>query len=153
MPASAARVVSSGSRLDRLDDAANGQNPVERRRLRRHALADRVEGGDHLGEHVLVDADTSGAGVVLGDQAGLDVAARQAGRDALAGGQLDVLEAGGQAQADIEALAVDAAHLPGPAIGLAGAVGAGKSGHAAERHRRPLSPPESFGRLAPSARI
>ena len=46
-----------GLALDRLDHTANGQNAVERRRRRPStARAHPLHGGDHLGQHVLIDA-------------------------------------------------------------------------------------------------
>ena len=105
-----------GIAFDRLDHTANGENPVERRRRRRHPLAHPLHGGDHIGQHVLVDAYAGRARFMLGGKAGLDVAAGQARGDSLAGRRLDLVEARRHPQADVEALAVDAAHLPGPAI-------------------------------------
>ena len=72
-------------------------------------------------------------GFALDGQAGGDVAALQALAGGFAQGGLEGVPAGGQAEAQVEAAAVDAAQLPGPGEAVGTAFGAGKSGHRGER--------------------
>jgi hypothetical protein len=117
-----------------LDDAADGEDAVEGRRLDGKARTDALHRGKHVGKSGLVDAQALRGRIRFQRQGGLDVAAGEALAAALADLRLERLVAGRQAEAELEALAVDAAHLPRPAHAARRAVGAGKSRHACERH-------------------
>ena len=95
----------------------------------------RCHGGNHLGQHVLVDAHAVAPASCWTARPACTLPRDQTRAESLARAGLDVVEARRQAQADVEALAVDAAHLPRPAIAFPCPVGAGKAGHAAKRHR------------------
>ena len=146
-PASAARVASSGSLSTVSSDAANAPE------CRRGSAAPPAIRWPTRSMAAITSARTSSLmrtcvapASCCDGKTCLYVAADKTRADPLAGGRLDMVEARRHAQADVEALAVDAAHLPGPAIAFRCPVGAGKAGHAAKRHRR--SQPELPRRLA-----
>jgi len=71
--------------------------------------------------------------LALDREVGTDIAALQRLADGLAHGRFQRIGAGGQAQAQIEATAIDAAQFPGPGEAVGLPFGAGEAGHGGER--------------------
>src|SRR5262245_17091199 len=119
--------------LDRLDDAAHGEQAIEPRRRRLDLALELPQKNEELIEHLAIDADArrllaTGHGELNGDVAPLAMLGHRG-----AGWWLERLEAQGQAAADIEVAAVDALHLPRPVQTSLGPLPACKPGHAGDR--------------------
>jgi len=91
--------------------------------------------GQDLVERLGVHADRAARRVGIERQRGVDAAAGEAIVRQNAGGLLQAFEAFGDADADVEAAGVHAAHFPVPTPLALRTLGAGEAGHAGKRHR------------------
>ena len=137
MPASrAARSVSSGSALGHLDHAADGEDAVERRRLGLGAAGRSRPSPDHLGEDRFVDAEALPRRRRCRRQAIAWMLPRDSrAAHALAHRQARVARSPAGTRTRMSSpLPLTLRSFPRPAVAVARAVGAGKTGHASKRH-------------------
>ena len=136
--------------LDGLDDAAQGQQPVEARRRRLDLAGQFVDQRDELGQRLAIDAQHR-RGDAGDRQVRRNIAAAKALRHCRAQLRLQRIEAGGEPQPQIERPAVDALDLPDPGDPGRFALGPGKPRHAGHAHRR--APAVVIGRYSGPFRV
>src|SRR5262249_51561827 len=127
------------------DHAAQAEHRLGPRPVKAVARCKLLDGGKEGRECALIDADLAGARIGLEGKGRRDVPARQRLAAQFPNCRLEALVALRQTQAHIEAAPVDAAQLPMKPESVRGAVGAGKSCHAAQRHRSSMSLPQWAG--------
>jgi hypothetical protein len=129
-----------GRILGRFQHAAQGEQTVEARPAQLGALLQFRRKRQDLAQQRLVDDIALGARGAAHVEAGVDVAAAEAGAEPLADVVFEMLQPRRHAQPDVEALAVDAPELPGPGERALRTLGTGISGHAGDAQgRRPAA--------------
>src|SRR3546814_15366891 len=108
--------------LDGLDDSANAEQRIDARRLVRLELPG---DGDDLVQQRAVEAQPRRRFAARHGESEREVAPLEPGARLGAGGGLQPVETGGEAAAEVERLALDAACLPGSGITALGAVDPG----------------------------
>jgi len=97
-----------------LEDAAQRKQPFHAQGSEVAARPQPLGDGNDLGERRLVDAQLRAATVARDVEADRDVATGQPCSDPLAQARLERVMAGRQPETHVEALAIDAAHVPAP---------------------------------------
>src|SRR5579885_2286366 len=121
-------------RLDRLHDAAHRKQRVEPRRLDPGQALGPLGHRLRLRQGRLVQPNLGLLSFALHGEVDGAIAARQPLLTKAPRPDLEGLEAGREAQANVEIAAVDAAGFPRPARFPVHALGAGEAGHALKRH-------------------